>query len=317
MKILVIFLASVLVSAEDPSERIIDGQDVPPGKYPFYAFLRRIGDDGLFRCGSSIITNSWVLSAAHCSSGPPTDKLWVLAGFLDSTLLSYRQRSQVSRKFVHPGYRSDILLNDIVMLQLKTPFYFDALIGPIALPDDRRDKAADWTKCDVMGFGLTFTNNETNPMVPNQYQVLQWAQVLVVPQSECTKWYGDVIEKSHICANDPNSRQGTCTGDSGGPLACYDDNRGEHVLRGAASFVVKSRGCGSRDYPDGFTRISSHLEWIRETRDFGAWQIGSCSVTCGEGTRRDTRKCVAGDCEGSNQLLNRVSICQMPPCANG
>ena len=200
MKVLLILLFAALAASaqEDDEERIIDGADAPLGKYPFYAFLRRLGENRGTQCGASIISDRWVLSAAHCTAKSPAEDLWVMAGFLDNTLLSFLQRSQGLRKFEHPGYNAQ-RAHDLVMIQLKTQFYFDSTIQGISLPDGNNDNIPDFQKCDVVGFGHTHKKGEPEPDVNPQYQVLQWAEVLTVPLATCQQFYGSFVNRFHTC----------------------------------------------------------------------------------------------------------------------
>ena len=47
---------------------------------------------------------------------------------------------------------------------------------------------------------------------------------------------------------------------------------------------------------------------------YSDWKIGECSVTCGEGTRMDTRECLEGSCP---KHLHVVSPCWLKPCPDG
>ena len=41
------------------------------------------------------------------------------------------------------------------------------------------------------------------------------------------------------------------------------------------------------------------------------WVEGECSVTCGTGTRTDTRTCTQGNCDGD---ASRTQSCEKPEC---
>ncbi|EDW54298.1 GM18057 [Drosophila sechellia] len=60
-----------------------------------------------------------------------------------------------------------------------------------------------------------------------------------------------------ICSSTPGGKS-TCAGDSGGPLVLHDGSK----LVGVTSFVA-ANGCTS-GLPDGFTRVTSYLDWIRD-----------------------------------------------------
>ena len=45
---------------------------------------------------------------------------------------------------------------------------------------------------------------------------------------------------------------------------------------------------------------------------YGDWKIGSCSVTCGEGTRQDARECLGGIC---SEDLHRIAVCKSLHCS--
>ena len=47
---------------------------------------------------------------------------------------------------------------------------------------------------------------------------------------------------------------------------------------------------------------------------YSDWEIGTCSVTCGEGTRQDTRECLGGVC---SEDLHRIAMCRSQPCPTG
>ena len=48
------------------NSRIINGQEASPGEFPHQVTLLR---NGYHTCGGSVISNGWVLTAAHCVDG--------------------------------------------------------------------------------------------------------------------------------------------------------------------------------------------------------------------------------------------------------
>ena len=46
--------------------------------------------------------------------------------------------------------------------------------------------------------------------------------------------------------------------------------------------------------------------------EYGEWELGDCSVTCGEGIREDKRKCLQGSCD--QNLLTRTEKCTKDIC---
>lgn len=55
----------ILVRSQDVSNRIFGGEMVNQNEFPFIASLRYIRSAKHF-CGGSIITENWILTAAHC-----------------------------------------------------------------------------------------------------------------------------------------------------------------------------------------------------------------------------------------------------------
>lgn len=66
-KFFLLVVVAALATAEHKFEpRIIQGVDANRGQYPFYAFLQIFVPEGMAGCGGSLISDEYVLTAAHC-----------------------------------------------------------------------------------------------------------------------------------------------------------------------------------------------------------------------------------------------------------
>ena len=66
-----------------------------------------------------------------------------------------------------------------------------------------------------------------------------------------------VIDRSMMCAGYMDGGKDACSGDSGAPLICIENNK--PVLHGMVSWGY---GCAKRNFPGVYTRISTYVDWI-------------------------------------------------------
>jgi len=62
-----------------------------------------------------------------------------------------------------------------------------------------------------------------------------------------------------FCAGWLEGGKDACTGDSGGPLICAENDR--PVLRGITSWGL---GCAEANAPGVYTRVEKYLDWIED-----------------------------------------------------
>ena len=281
--------------------RIYGGSDVAPGKWPFYVHLtieEPDNDATYFVCGGSIISENWILTASHCTVGEPVSGITVDAGFVSSKLSSYTQRVKVQEKYEHPQYNDTEIIHDIALLQLQESLKFDDQVKPILLPTGKDDLVAVGSKCDIIGFGDTDFDEPED-------KVQQEAVTYVVSKEECLNSFADV-EDSQLCANEPNAPIGICLGDSGGPMACYDASREQHVLRGISSFGAEE--CGLTDVADVFARVSWYKDWIKEISSLDFKDEGTKNPdNSSKSTEAPTTASKTADKENSNKSSEATS----------
>lgn len=138
--------------------------------------------------------------------------------------------------------------SDIGLIKLPAPVKFNDVIKPINLG------CSSTSGMDVVAIGNGITR-DTNHTIPD---ILQYTYLETTTMLRCHWEFPFLLfRKSVICAKGEEKRS-VCQGDSGGPLATADNK----ALIGVSSFVNR-KGCETGK-PQGFTRISSNLEWIKE-----------------------------------------------------
>ncbi|EDV94563.1 serine protease snake [Drosophila grimshawi] len=260
-----IFANDKAVSA-DADDVDFDGRVlVRPGEYPHMAALGFETNSQIinYKCGGSLISENFILTAAHCTDVEGEVPKWVRVGGLNLMIDEITVEPQnfgIESIFEHPDYKNDLYYNDIALLKLDGNVILTEFVRPIRL----------WSSEEIptsiafaMGYGSTsFGKGMT-------YR-LTHLNATLVPNSECDEDLPDFEETpygiiaSQICAQDFIQSRDTCQGDSGGPLQLnLPGRRRRHVhyhLIGITSFGVFCRS----SYPSVYTRVSSYLDWIEQ-----------------------------------------------------
>uniref|UniRef100_A0A336LS69 CSON014307 protein n=1 Tax=Culicoides sonorensis TaxID=179676 RepID=A0A336LS69_CULSO len=240
------------------SSRIINGMPAALGQFPHQVRSRtKVGPHKYSICGGSIISETVVLTAAHCVKGHESFDL----GFGSIEFNNPEVEVTTTDKIIHPEYDHSHLHNDIALLILPSALEFTKNIKPIQLPSySQTDMSFADEKATVSGHGKTGDDESSSKR-------LMYVHVKVIDNEECTKFYGKKLIKDFtICTVGWNKRSsGTCQGDSGGPLITYDEDLDDNIQIGVVSFVAGT-GCESK-VPAGYVRVTSYLDWIAENSD--------------------------------------------------
>lgn len=89
-------------------------------------------------CGATLITDRFLLSAAHCFAGisfnnQPQQFANLRIG-VGATRVNEMQKHQIARVHLHPKSNRSAHYNDIALIELRFPVKFNDLVRPICLP---------------------------------------------------------------------------------------------------------------------------------------------------------------------------------------
>ncbi|XP_045762382.1 phenoloxidase-activating enzyme-like [Maniola jurtina] len=254
--------------------KILGGQDANIYQYPWLALIKSTKDPG-YRCGGSLISNRYVLTAAHCVYEPHSfQHLYVILGEYNTTnsgpdcvQLSKDEKQctdgavqiPIANYFVYPEHealsRNHIVQpHDIALFRLAEMVDFTDFIRPICLPTlDVSKSPKNQLKFFAAGWGAV-------NLTSIRSDIKQHVSLPFVSRKLCKSTYYNTIWEHHICAGN-RSNEDTCKGDSGGPLMHLRNNIQELV--GITSFGLMQ--CGTQGKPSVYTKVYDYLGWINET----------------------------------------------------
>ncbi|NXO42382.1 TMPS9 protease, partial [Locustella ochotensis] len=236
--------------AMQTASRIVGGSEASRGEFPWQVSLR---ENNEHFCGAAILTEKWLVSAAHCFTEFQDPAMW--AAYTGTTSLRGSDGSAVkmdiSQIIPHPSYNADTADYDVAVLELKRPVTFTKYIQPVCLPDAGHHFPTS-QKCLISGWGYLKEDFLVKP------EFLQKATVELLDQNLCSSLYSHVLTDRMMCAGYLEGKVDSCQGDSGGPLVCQEPS-GRFFLAGIVSWGI---GCAEARRPGVYTRVTKLRDWI-------------------------------------------------------
>nr|XP_032833166.1 suppressor of tumorigenicity 14 protein [Petromyzon marinus] len=237
--------------------RIVGGMDAELGEWPWQVslHLKRPNSVAEHSCGASLISNQWLVSAAHCFQGSNSrPENWVvkLGLHTQSRPSASTVTASLRRVVVHEKYNDNNYDHDIAVLELEQPITFSDVVRPICLPAATHVFPVG-KECWITGWGaITQGGSGSN--------VLQKAEVKLINQTVCNGLLDGSITARMLCAGFLTGGIDACQGDSGGPLTCMENN-GKWFLTGVVSW---GEGCAQRNKPGVYSRVTVFRSWLKE-----------------------------------------------------
>lgn len=236
-------------------------------EWPWHVAILEKPQD-LYVCGSTLVDESWILTAAHCVD----DYLPFVSGIgeiLKARLGEYdvsttaeplpHQEFNISDIKIHPNFNNATLVNDIALLKLERPakrrqnidVVCVAREGELSVPEEQL------TNCFVTGWGRRSESSE-HSVVLKEISVPMWEHNTCSDalQSQFGPTY--TLPESAVCAGAEG--RDACDGDGGGPLVC--ENNGQWYQVGIVSFGI---GCGREGVPGVYTKVGAFKSWLEKT----------------------------------------------------
>ncbi|KAH0949026.1 hypothetical protein HN011_009426 [Eciton burchellii] len=251
-----VFLCEAITVADDYNcqcgwknpTRVVGGEETGVNEYPMMAGIVD-SEERLLFCGATIISQKYVVTAAHCLDSRDIRELGIVVGEHDVTTGKETDATKlfrISNCFKHPLYKD--YHNDIAVCKIKGTIQYSSKVGPVCLPFHHYRNSFDGSKVTALGWGLLQFGGA-------KATKLQKVNLNVINQTACKTVYNDA-DNTNMCTYSPG--KDTCQMDSGGPVLWQDFVTRKLVLAGITS---SGFACASK-LPAIDTRVGAFLDWI-------------------------------------------------------
>jgi secreted trypsin-like serine protease len=252
------FLFCIALTTISAQQNIIGGNNTTIGENPWQVSLRSTNTYHIVEirnqhlCGGSILSPTWILTAAHCVTNRTTGAVIGINEITVTGGITMRndagQLRLVAEIVRHPNYNAQTLENDVALIRLTAPLNFNVNVRPILLTNSTNLANVGITGT-VTGWGNTLDG--TANTAANQLQILTMP---IISRTQANNLTGPNVSNNMIPLLRPGT--GVAPGDSGGPLSVVSN--GTRYLIGCSSW-----GEFPKDQkPTIYTNLFNYRAWI-------------------------------------------------------
>ncbi|KAL7042182.1 hypothetical protein ACKWTF_001053 [Chironomus riparius] len=234
---------------------VVGGREAMPYEFPHQALLGyEYNDMILWKCGGSLVSKNYILTAAHCVIDYDLGSVKVvkLGMFKQLEDTAYTITRRVIGYREHPDYDRINRIDDIGLLKLDDFVPLSEYINPICLPN----KQSEHRNAIAIGFGATETSARSKRLMKVVLEKFQ-------PYSP-SRISNETIVDKFLFFGHRTQRRDTCSGDSGSPLQVSND---KNVKCSYTQIGIVSYGpneCGIPGLPAVYVNVFYYIDWIEQ-----------------------------------------------------
>ncbi|KAM3968045.1 trypsin-7-like [Aphomia sociella] len=226
--------------------KIVGGTETNITSYPYQVYVEVLRGGLSYACGGSILSDKYVLTAAHCLTG--VSRVRIRAGSTSASSGGTRYTTYIYK--IHPNYDPINSDNDIAVIRLMKRMTLDGVNTRTVILPTAETTVDEGKNVVVTGWGDTSEGGSSS-------DTLMVVTIPIVSIQSCNETYSNSITPRMFCAGYEEGGKDSCQGDSGGPAV--DETTGEQL--GVVSFGT---GCARPNIPGVYTNVVEFLDWIAQ-----------------------------------------------------